>query len=60
MQPLAIAVSYRDQLEPQLFASYISPVSRVIDAFVIRTHAYAYDITLYLELRSDPDAPDII
>jgi hypothetical protein len=41
-------------LGPTLFAAYIAPASRCIDAHSIHQHSYADDITLYLGLGADP------
>lgn len=41
-------------LGPLLFAVYVAPVSDLIESTGVRHHAYADDITLYLDLGADP------
>jgi Reverse transcriptase (RNA-dependent DNA polymerase)/Endonuclease-reverse transcriptase len=40
-------------LGPLLFSAYIGPVSRLIDSTGVRHHAYADDVTLYIQLGVD-------
>jgi hypothetical protein len=42
-------------LGPILFSLYVSPISRVADAFGIQHHSYADDTTLYVRLGKQPD-----
>ena len=54
------SVSQGSVLGPLLFVSYIAPVSHVIGTYRVHQHLYADDITLYLELGSDPGASRLV